>query len=234
MAAIGLGRFFSYVAAAVMAGIHAQGPARKPVGVCVQVKPLAALFTANGRPLPRPVYDGLTRDAAAGNAGRVDRTLREYTLLEIHINPESRVKVMRGPAKAELVSGLESVVLVRVVNEGGVTAPLTLDGPNLTTSASVVKETRRARWLTARLASTGKSGALSVLTGARLEYFIVVLSAREAGYREATFAFDVGQGTQDLGFRGECPVLFRCKEAKPTKHGSTQSPVSGSPAGPKH
>ena len=26
--------------------------------------------------------------------------------------------------------------------------------------------------------------------------------------REATLRFDVGQGSQDLGFRGEVPVLF--------------------------
>jgi hypothetical protein len=26
---------------------------------------------------------------------------------------------------------------------------------------------------------------------------------------EASLAFDVGQGTQDLGFRNEVPILFR-------------------------
>jgi hypothetical protein len=37
---------------------------------------------------------------------------------------------------------------------------------------------------------------------------VLRLTAREGGKREATFRFDVGQGTQDLGFRGEVPVLF--------------------------
>jgi hypothetical protein len=36
----------------------------------------------------------------------------------------------------------------------------------------------------------------------------VRLAAHEAGKREATLKFDVGQGTQDLGFRAEVPVLF--------------------------
>ena len=36
----------------------------------------------------------------------------------------------------------------------------------------------------------------------------VRLTAHEAGKREATLRFDVGQGTQDLGFRQETPVLF--------------------------
>jgi hypothetical protein len=46
------------------------------------------------------------------------------------------------------------------------------------------------------------------LTGQRLEYRLLRLRAREAGKREATFRIDVGQGTQDLGFRAEVPVLF--------------------------
>ena len=37
----------------------------------------------------------------------------------------------------------------------------------------------------------------------------------EAGKREATIGFDVGQGTQDLGFRGEVPVLFDVRPAVP-------------------
>src|SRR5262249_46322963 len=36
-----------------------------------------------------------------------------------------------------------------------------------------------------------------------------------AGRREATIGFDVGQGTQDLGFRGEVPVLFEIGPAIP-------------------
>jgi hypothetical protein len=35
------------------------------------------------------------------------------------------------------------------------------------------------------------------------------LTARESGKREATLKFDAGQGTQDLGFRAEVPLLFR-------------------------
>jgi len=51
------------------------------------------------------------------------------------------------------------------------------------------------------------------LTGFPLEYRIVQLYSRDAGSREATLAFNVGQGTQDLGFRNEVPVLFRCLPA---------------------
>jgi hypothetical protein len=46
------------------------------------------------------------------------------------------------------------------------------------------------------------------LSGLDLEYRIVRLYSHEAGLREASLAFDVGQGTQDLGFRNEVPILF--------------------------
>ena len=37
--------------------------------------------------------------------------------------------------------------------------------------------------------------------------------SRDRGKREASLAFDVGQGTQDLGFRNEVPILFECLPA---------------------
>ena len=46
---------------------------------------------------------------------------------------------------------------------------------------------------------------------------MALIYSSEAGKREATLGFDVGQGTQDLGFRGECPVLFDVRPAIPVK-----------------
>src|SRR5690606_37536498 len=42
---------------------------------------------------------------------------------------------------------------------------------------------------------------------------VALVYSREAGKREATVSFDIGQGTQDLGFRAEAPVLFEVKPA---------------------
>src|SRR5262249_45925301 len=53
----------------------------------------------------------------------------------------------------------------------------------------------------------------------------------EAGKREATIGFDVGQGTQDLGFRGEAPVLFDIRPAVPARLSITDfdgKPTTGS------
>src|SRR5438128_2557155 len=64
----------------------------------------------------------------------------------------------------------------------------------------------RDRWL--ELAIVAEKPFVRGLSGARLEYRIMTLTARQSGKREATLAFDVGQGTQDLGYRAEVPILF--------------------------
>ncbi len=51
------------------------------------------------------------------------------------------------------------------------------------------------------------------LSGLEVEYRLLELYSRDAGRREAKLAFDVGQGTQDLGFRNEINVLFHCLPA---------------------
>src|SRR5205085_1922513 len=55
------------------------------------------------------------------------------------------------------------------------------------------------------------------LSGLKVEYALALIYSTEAGKREATIAFDVGQGSQDLGFRAEVPVLFDVKPGVPVK-----------------
>lgn len=126
----------------------------------------------------------------------VEWALEARCLLVVSINPESRVKAARGPAPAELLFGKTNVVVVKVINEAGVTAPLTVSGPGL----------GPGEWLTAALAQPSR------LRGGRTQYLLLHLTPREMGRREVTFRFDVGQGTQDLGFRAEAPVLFVVKK----------------------
>src|SRR5262249_32815871 len=123
----------------------------------------------------------------------------------VHINAESRVKAARGPAAAVLVRDRPTLVLVKVHNEAGVTHPLAVDGPQL------LRTGRKGpgRWLEAVVLSPAPLP--NALAGRTLEYRILRLTARQAGKREATLRFDVGQGTQDLGFRAEVPILFRVR-----------------------
>jgi hypothetical protein len=51
------------------------------------------------------------------------------------------------------------------------------------------------------------------LSGLAAEYALALIYSSEAGLREATIGFEIGQGSQDLGFRGETPVLFDIRPA---------------------
>jgi hypothetical protein len=137
----------------------------------------------------------------------VQKLLDSCCLLAVVINPESRVKALRGPAAAELHQGEETAVLVKVVNEAGVTGAMAVTGPQLRRDGQAGPE----HWLEAAVVkgSLGKG-----LSGDPLQYVVLRLKARESGKREATLKFDVGQGTQDLGFRAEVPVLFSVHSAE--------------------
>jgi hypothetical protein len=132
---------------------------------------------------------------------RLQDLLDPLCLIAVHINPESRVKARRGPAEANLTRDRGHVVLVKVHNEGGITPPLVVSGEELRET----KKSGEGRWLEASLIAPGKGS----LSGLKLEYVVLRLTAHEAGKREATLKFDAGQGTQDLGFRAEVSILFR-------------------------
>ncbi|MHC5541318.1 CehA/McbA family metallohydrolase, partial [Singulisphaera rosea] len=53
------------------------------------------------------------------------------------------------------------------------------------------------------------------LSGLALEYRLLQVYSRDAGPRDAKISFNVGQGTQDLGFRSDVDILFTCEPAVP-------------------
>jgi hypothetical protein len=53
------------------------------------------------------------------------------------------------------------------------------------------------------------------LSGLGIEYQVLQIYSRDRGKRSAKIAFNVGQGTQDIGFRNDILVLFNTKEARP-------------------
>jgi hypothetical protein len=138
----------------------------------------------------------------------VQKLLDPLCLLAIQINAESRVKVERGPAVVPLRLKQAAWVLIKVQNDGGVTHALRMNGPEIIRP----KESGEGRWLEASLPSPAPMA--KELSGSRLEYRLLRLVPREAGRREATFQFDVGQGTQDLGFRAETSILFSIDKQK--------------------
>jgi hypothetical protein len=135
-------------------------------------------------------------------ARAVQKLLDAHCLVGVNINPESRVKAVRGPLKAELVLGRASHVLVKVHNDAGVT-----HGVAATSPQQIEPGKKSAnRWL--ELAVVNDKPFTRRLSSNKVEYRLLKLTARQAGKREATLAFDVGQGSQDLGFRAEVPILF--------------------------
>jgi hypothetical protein len=144
----------------------------------------------------RPLLEKEPDDPEAA-AKAIQKVLDARCLIGVSINPESRVKAARGPAAAELRQDEAKYVLVKVHNDAGVTAALTVTGPQI-----VAPDKDGDGWLEASVVTAAKLG------GQRVEYVVLKLTAREAGKREATFKFDVGQGTQDLGYRAEVPILF--------------------------
>ena len=179
-----------------------------------------------GEPLPSADRAKLLELAGSGGAGqaleKIEAVLDARCLFVVDINPEMRVKVARGPAKAELVEGGWRLFLVKLRNEAGTTAVLRTSSPQAQKVFGNAERQRGApptaplpieeRWLDLQLFNA--QPLPSTLAGIPLEYRLVQLYSRDAGKRTAAFSFDVGQGTQDLGFRNEVDVVFDCRPAR--------------------
>ncbi len=150
----------------------------------------------------------------------VQNILDPLCLAVVTVNPESRVKVSEGLAKKELVENGWRNFLIKVINEAGVTAPLRSAssnalpasfggwGKNRNLPAESNLSLPRNRWL--GLQTFDSQPMPPSLSGVGLEYRILQLYANDSGKRSAVISFDVGQGTQDLGFRNELPFTFDC------------------------
>ncbi len=163
----------------------------------------------------------LKLDDAVKSALGIQSVLDKYCVAGVVINPESRVSVVEGPAKKELIQQGWRTFLVKVHNQAGITAELKIESPNLLPVYMRGKGPREkpltdeklvdaadvpGRFLDATLFN--KQPLKPGLSGLELEYRIVQLYSRDVGRREAQLGFNVGQGTQDIGFRNAVPILF--------------------------
>ncbi|MGH9428458.1 MAG: hypothetical protein ACRD2L_19400, partial [Terriglobia bacterium] len=181
-----------------------------------------------GAPLPAETTNALHSTGRAGDARKIQQLLDRHVLLVVRLNPEARVKVTRGPAPAVLQQSGFTPFLVKVVNESTVTQPLRIASPqsgpvyagvaklsmererqeHLRVNENVVRENR---FLQVEMFSSPPM--TSNLSGLKVEYALALIYSSEAGQREAVLTFDIGQGNQDLGFRGEVPILFMIRPA---------------------
>jgi hypothetical protein len=134
------------------------------------------------------------------------------------------VKVSQGRARPALAQGGTRAFLVKVVNDAGVTAPLKVESPNSARvstrsdgspepAVKVRPEEVLDRW--AEISLYQRPPMRERLSGLRLEYQVLLVASRDAGQRSAQIAFNVGQGTQDIGYRNDVLVLFDAAPAQP-------------------
>ncbi|HET9824654.1 MAG TPA: hypothetical protein VFP87_04940, partial [Chitinophagaceae bacterium] len=154
----------------------------------------------------------------------IQSILDPYCLAMVDINPETRVKVARGPANAKLVQGGWTSFLIKVHNDAGVTAQLEVQSSNAAPTLYISSYQPRAlqknlltegqvanRFLEMQM-YTGRP-LMQNLSGLNLEYAVLQIYSKDAGQREVEMGFNIGQGTQDIGFRNTINILFNIKPA---------------------
>lgn len=182
-----------------------------------------------GQPLAAELAEQIEAAAVDRDHARLQTLLDRQVLLVVAINPESRVKVMRGPAQAILQQGGYTAALVKIINESTGTGRLQISspqsGPVYAGVAPLSLQRQQQQPLGENPNKTGsKERFVSVelftapplmanLSGLEVEYAIALIYSHESGRREATIGFYLEQDTPDLGFRGEVPVLFDVQPA---------------------
>ncbi|HEY3839288.1 MAG TPA: CehA/McbA family metallohydrolase [Bryobacteraceae bacterium] len=177
-----------------------------------QVSRLLEALDLLGSPFPAAEAAELR---ASNSVERMQAILDRRVLVGVEINPESRVKATEGPVAAELEQQGWRTFLIKVNNQAGSTPVLSVYSPNAGMLANSPEGAIRGRFLGIEVFN--KQPLRPHLSGLALEYRIVSLFSRDAGPREARLIFDVGQGSQDLGFRSNVDLLFHCKPATQVK-----------------
>lgn len=145
-----------------------------------------------------------------------------YCIAMIDINPEARVKVERGTAPAKLIQNGWTSFLVKVHNEAGVTAQLQVQSENAKPDLNISTFNARALDKNKLTQAQVENRFLEMqlyrnrplqqnLSGLKLEYAVLQIYSKDAGQREADIGFNIGQGTQDIGFRNIINILFDIK-----------------------
>lgn len=211
--------------------VHPHGQGTVPLQpLAQQARRLETALRYLGQPLSAADHQALNEAVSLPDeqaaVARIQQTLDKYVLANVHINPESRVKVEQGAARPQLVQGGTRVFLVKVINDAQVTAPLVVQSPNTgrvyipsrgrprarveLTSADV-----RDRW--AEFSIFDRPPMRPRLSGLGIEYVILEAYSRDAGQRSAVISFNVGQGSQDIGFRNDIDVVFTADPSHPVR-----------------
>jgi hypothetical protein len=216
-------------AAAAQQATH-QHPTAPPVPLqplAQQVRQLEEALNYLGQPFTaqdmRRIHEAVANPDESAAVHALEAVLDEHVLLNIDINPESRVKVEEGTAKPELVEAGTRLFLVKIANNANVRAPLVVQSPNSgdvfvrsngnpAPAIQLSPQEAKDRW--ANITLYQRPPMRPRLSGLALEYAILEVYSRDAGQRSAKISFNVGQGSQDIGFRNDVTVLFDALPAR--------------------
>jgi len=216
---------------ALFAFVSASPAADIPVIRGVEGQPLAAnvgrvLKTLDylGTPLSEGDTKALAKAIEDKDSKAIQELLDKHVLFAVTINPEARVKVAKGPGSTTIQQAGWTPVVVKVMNDSTVKKQLKImspqAGPVYSGAGLQAKNPKDDPKIVERFLGVEIFTAppmTDTLSGLSVEYAIALIYSSESGKREATIGFDIGQGNQDLGFRGETPVLFEVKPAIPVK-----------------
>ncbi len=155
--------------------------------------------------------------AACDSLRSLQKALSPLTLLTASVNPESRVKISSRSDRIELLQGRPQRFLIQLENIAGTTAPLGLTAIDIASDPP-----QAADWCDIRVIDSPFSSVHC--TGAENEFKVIEILVRESGLREVRLVADVGQGTQDLGFRATADLLL---DAKPLRITSPTNTING-------
>jgi len=195
----------------------------EPQPLLAQVIRIEEALEFLGSPLPRKVSQHLKKlkdqPYDIEMVRHVQEMLDPFCLAYVQINPESRVKVTRGAVPPVLMQDGWTSFLVKVHNEAHVTAELVPESPNA--MPVLHKSTHAHRMapeheiskgdLDNRFAEVALYDGLPLsrmLSGLSVEYVVLQIYTRVEGKHELKLGFNVGQGTQDIGFRNNIDILF--------------------------
>lgn len=123
--------------------------------------------------------------------GAINQLLEKKAAIEVTINPEARISIKRTPAPLTMPPcGKSGVWLIRIVNQGFVTA-----GLNVRTIES----------------SVSLEPAAPPLSGGAVEYRLLRYTMSEIHQSDITLTVDAGSATSDIGGRAILPLLLQCR-----------------------
>jgi len=165
---------------------------------------------------------GMPGEAAAVTA--IENILDSHVLVNVGINAEGRVKVEQGAAQPDLIEEGARLFLVKVTNLAHVTAELNVVSPNSGNlylqsngrpdpAITLTPQQSKDRW--ADISLYQRAPLRKRLSGLEVEYQILEIYSRDAGQRAAKISFNVGQGSQDIGFRNDVTIVFSAVPTRP-------------------